>query len=157
MGGSGVVGQLKLAHDLSSILIIPGDEEVEVPSSVRSSQFPTIPGALMTANGGSGLDGKPTTTHRADDDRNAPTCSIHRVANDKGTKILAPTQSCNTGGASEGPPNVPFTRPPPPPCAHGRFRPLGEWRCPDFFDLLVPIARALQTHVLPHGMTLTRL
>lgn len=54
--------------------IVPGDAEVALPSNVRSSQFPTLSGALMATNGGSGLVGKPTTTHREEEDRNAPTC-----------------------------------------------------------------------------------
>ncbi len=87
MGHYALVGQLNLAHDPSNVAL-PGDAEVTLPSSVRSSQFPAISGALMPINGGSGLDGKPTTTHREDDERNAPTCSTTELYNkDGGTRL----------------------------------------------------------------------
>lgn len=59
-----------------------------LPSSVRSSQLPTEPGALMKTKGGSGLDGECTVTHWADDVRNAPICNRgNNVSRENGEEI----------------------------------------------------------------------
>lgn len=54
---------------------VPIEAKAAVPSSARSSQWLTEPGALMRTKGGSGLDGEYTGTHLEDDVRNAPICN----------------------------------------------------------------------------------
>lgn len=56
------------------VMASPVEGEVVLPARVRSSQFPTVSGALMTTNGGSGSDGGSTATHWAGDVSNAPIC-----------------------------------------------------------------------------------